>query len=95
MINLIYLTVLLPLLGFIINGVFGSKIKNEKVIGIIGSSTVGISFIIALLAFFETLSLPVGDRKHIIELFTWLKAGGLNIHIAYQVDQLSLIMAWL
>ena len=93
MINLIYLTVLLPLLGFIINGVFGSKIKNEKVIGIIGSSTVGISFIIALLAFFETLSLPVGDRKHIIELFTWLKAGGLNIHIAYQVDQLSLIMA--
>ena len=93
MTELIYLTVLLPLLGFIINGVFGSKIKNEKVIGIIGSSAVGLSFIIALLAFFETLSLPAENREHIIELFTWLKVGGLDVHIAYQVDQLSLVMA--
>ena len=93
MIELIYLTVLLPLLGFIINGVFGSKIKNEKVIGIIGSSTIGLSFIITVLAFFETLSLPTENREHIIELFTWLKVGGLDIHIAYQVDQLSLVMA--
>jgi len=93
MVNLIYLTVLFPLLGFIINGVFGRKIKNEKIIGIIGSSTIGLAFIIALFAFFETLSLPVENRKHIIELFTWLKAGGLDIQIAYQVDQLSLVMA--
>ena len=93
MIELIYLTVLLPILGFIINGVFGSKIKNEKVIGIIGSSTIGLSFIITVLAFFETLSLPAENREHIIELFTWLKVGGLDIHIAYQVDQLSLVMA--
>ncbi|HED08903.1 MAG TPA: NADH-quinone oxidoreductase subunit L [Ignavibacteria bacterium] len=93
MVNLIYLTVLFPLLGFIINGVFGRKIKNEKIIGIIGSSTIGLAFIIALFAFFETLSLPVENREHIIELFTWLKAGGLDIHIAYQVDQLSLVMA--
>ncbi|MCH8326775.1 MAG: NADH-quinone oxidoreductase subunit L, partial [Bacteroidetes bacterium] len=93
MIELIYLTVLLPLLGFIINGVFGSKIKNEKVIGIIGCSTIGLSFIVVVLAFFETLSLPAENREHIIELFTWLKVGGLDIHIAYQVDQLSLVMA--
>ena len=93
MTELIYLTVLLPFIGFLINGVFGSKIKNEKVIGIIGSSAVGLSFIIVVLAFFETLALPVEERKHIIELFTWLKAGGLDVHIAYQVDQLSLIMA--
>jgi len=93
MVNLIYLTVLFPLLGFIINGVFGRKIKNEKIIGIIGSSAIGLSFIVVLFAFFETLSLPVENREHIIELFTWLKAGGLDIQIAYQVDQLSLVMA--
>ncbi len=93
MIELIYLTVLLPLVGFLINGIFGSKIKNEKIIGIIGSSAVGISFIIVLFAFFETLSLPVENREHIIELFTWLNAGALNVNIAYQVDQLSLFMA--
>lgn len=91
--ELIYLTVVLPLLGFLINGVFGSKIKNEKVIGIIGSSTVGISFLIALGAFFETLGLPIDQRQKIVTLFSWLTVGNLNVSFAYQVDQLSLVMA--
>ncbi len=93
MTHLIYLTVLLPLLGFLINGIFGSKIKNEKVIGIIGSGTIGLSFLIVLVAFFQTLALPVDQRTTTIDLFTWLHAGGLNVNIGYQVDQLSLIMA--
>lgn len=93
MINLIYLTVLLPLLGFLFNGLFGSRIKNEKVIGIIGSSTVGIAFVVTLLAFFETLGLPVENRSNTVELFTWLNVAGLNIKFAYLVDQLSLTMS--
>ena len=92
MIDLIYLAVLFPLLGFLINGMFGWKIKNEKVVGIIGSGAIGLAFLIVLGAFFETLALPPGQRTHYIELFTWLKAGGLNISAAYQVDQLSLVM---
>lgn len=91
--GIIYLTVLLPLLGFLINGIFGSRIKNEKVIGTIGSGVIGISFLIALGAFFETLSLPVDQRQLIVNLFTWLNVGGLDVSFAYQVDQLSLVMA--
>lgn len=91
--ELIYLTVLLPLTGFLINGIFGSRIKNEKVIGTIGSGVIGISFLIALGAFFETLSLPIEQRQLIVTLFTWLDVGGLNVSFAYQVDQLSLVMA--
>ncbi len=93
MINLIHLTVILPLLGFLINGIFGSKIKNEKVIGIIGSSTVGISFLIALGAFFQTLGLPEENRSNVVTLFTWLDVGSLNIKFSYLVDQLSLVMS--
>lgn len=93
MINLIYLTVLLPLAGFLINGIFGSKIKNEKVIGIIGSGVIGLSFLIAAGAFFETLKLPVEDRQHIVNLFTWMNAGSFEVGFSYQVDQLSLVMA--
>jgi NADH-quinone oxidoreductase subunit L len=91
--ELIYLTVLLPLIGFLINGIFGSRIKNEKVIGIIGSGVIGISFLISLGAFFETLALTVEQRQLIVTLFTWLNVGGLNVNFAYQVDQLSLVMA--
>ncbi len=93
MINLIYLTILLPLAGFLVNGIFGSRIKNEKVIGIIGSGVIGLSFLISAGAFIETLGLPVEERQHIINLFTWLQVGGLNVGISYQVDQLSLVMA--
>jgi NADH-quinone oxidoreductase subunit L len=93
MINLIYLTILLPLAGFLINGIFGSRIKNEKIIGIIGSGVIGLSFLITAGAFIETLGLPVEERQHIVDLFTWLHVGGLNVGFSYQVDQLSLVMA--
>ncbi len=92
MIHLIYLTVLLPFAGFLINGLFGRKIKNEKIIGIIGSGAIGLSFLVVLGAFFETLSLPADQRQTIVNLFTWIHAGGLNVNIGYQVDQLSLTM---
>jgi NADH-quinone oxidoreductase subunit L len=91
--SLIYLTVLLPLAGFLINGIFGRKIKNEKIIGIIGSSAVGIPFLITLFTFFESLGLPAEKRETIITLFNWMTVGDLNVNFAYQVDQLSIIMA--
>lgn len=93
MINFIYLTVLFPLIGFLVNGLFGSKIKNEKIIGIIGSSTVGLSFIVSLLALIETIGLPVENRSSTVELFSWLNVAGLEIKFAYLVDQLSLTMS--
>ena len=92
-INLIYLTVLLPLLGFLFNGIFGRKIKNEKIIGITGSAVIGLSFILVLCAFIQTINLPTENRSNTVGLFTWLNVGGLNIKFSYLVDQLSLTMA--
>ena len=93
MIELIYLTVLFPLLGFLFNGLVGPKVKNEKLIGIIGSGAIGLSFIVVIGAFFETLALPVDQRLNIVTLFQWIAVGGLNISFSYQVDQLSLVMS--
>ncbi len=93
MIQLIYLTVLFPLLGFLFNGLLGPKIKNEKLIGIIGSSTIGLSFLVVVGAFFETLALPADQRLVIVTLFQWIDVAGLNISFSYQVDQLSLVMS--
>ncbi len=93
MIELIYLTVLLPFIGFLINGLFGRKIKNETVIGWIGSGAIGLSFIVTLMAFFETLAKPETERHFIVHLFQWMKVDTLNIPVGYQVDPLSLLMA--
>ncbi|MCF8261036.1 MAG: NADH-quinone oxidoreductase subunit L [Melioribacteraceae bacterium] len=93
MIDLIYLTILFPLIGFLVNGIVGSKIKNEKIIGVIGAGAVGLSFLVSLAALFELIALPEADRSQVITLFTWIKVAGLEVHFAYLVDQLSIVMA--
>jgi NADH-quinone oxidoreductase subunit L len=93
LIELIYLTVALPFFGFLFNGTIGAKLKNEKLSGIVGSGLIGISFLIVVAAFFETLALPVSERLNIVTLFTWLNVAGLDLSFSYQVDQLSLVMS--
>lgn len=84
--------VLFPLLGFLINGFFGRKIKNEAIVGGIGTLAVASSFIIALLIFFEMLGMPAEERKQIVTVFQWISAGSFSVNVAYQVDQLSVLM---
>ncbi len=90
--QLLGLAVFLPLLGFLINGLFGWKIRSERLSGIIGCSTVGIAFVVAVAAFLQMLGSPVEERTHFVELFPWIHAGGLAVNVGYQVDQLSILM---
>lgn len=90
MFELVKLVPLMPLLGFLFLGLFGSKIKNEKLIGGIGSLTVATSFAIICSLFFSYIS--SGDTKPIIvPVYEWIAAGNLSIGLSYQVDQLSLL----
>ncbi|MBI5475935.1 MAG: NADH-quinone oxidoreductase subunit L [Ignavibacteriales bacterium] len=84
--------VLLPFIGFLINGLFGKKIKSETISGIIGSGAVGLSFLIALSIFLEMLKAPAEERSYIVTIFQWIVAGSLNVSAAYQIDQLSILM---
>jgi len=84
--------VLFPLLGFLVLGLFGARMKSEKLIGIIGSSTVVLSFLLGASIFAEMLSLPVSARSHIVKQFSWIAAGNFSVDFAFQVDQLSILM---
>ena len=90
--ELIGIAVFLPLAGFLVNGLMGRKIKNERAVGIIGSGTVGAAFLIASALFVQMLGAPVEERVHVVELFRWISAGSLHISFAYQVDPLSILM---
>jgi len=91
-VDLIGYVVLFPLIGFLFNGLLGAKIKSEKVVGLVGSGVVGLSFLLSSLIFFDLLGLPADERSHVVEVFRWISAGALEAHVAYLVDQLSILM---
>ncbi|HYF02667.1 MAG TPA: NADH-quinone oxidoreductase subunit L, partial [Patescibacteria group bacterium] len=88
--SIVFVT-LLPLIGFLINGLFGKKIKNEKLIGFIGTAAVGGAFLIALSIYFGMLGRPAEDRASVVTVFNWMAAGNFSVNWAYQVDQLSIL----
>ncbi len=86
MIKLVWLIPLLPLIGFIIIGLFGKKL-SKGIVGTIGSGVILGSFIISLGIFFE---LKGGVQKeYTIELFNWISAGKLSIPFSFLIDPLS------
>jgi NADH-quinone oxidoreductase subunit L len=84
--------VLLPLLGFLFNGLIGRKTGSETLIAAVGSGTVGAGFVVACLAFIRMLGLPPESRTLTLEVFPWIAAGGFRADVAFQVDQLSVVM---
>ncbi len=86
------LIVLFPLIGLIVNGLFGRHIRSERVVGWIGSLAVGIPFLVAAAILFGMLGSPVEERSNTVTLFTWIAAGSFQVNAAYQVDQLSILM---
>ena len=87
----LWLIPLFPLLGVIINGFFGWKM-GHRIVGILGSSTIGLSFVAAVLVYLDLIQLPPHDRVFTETLFTWLAAGSLSVKIGFLIDPLSMVM---
>ncbi|MGZ3930237.1 MAG: NADH-quinone oxidoreductase subunit L [Bacteroidia bacterium] len=86
MIKLIGLVPLFPLIGFLINGFFGKKL-SKGLSGGIASVSVLASFIVAVLAFMELHH--AANKSHVINLFSWITSGALNIPFEFLYDPLS------
>ncbi|MEX1138595.1 MAG: NADH-quinone oxidoreductase subunit L [Bacteroidota bacterium] len=94
---LVPLIVVFPVLGVLVLGFLGSRIKNEKLIGIFGSGMVGLSFVASVWIFVSMLSWDEASRRFTVELFPWIStftstSSSLSVSIAYQIDQLSILM---
>jgi len=88
----VWLIPLFPLIGFLVNGLFGKKIKDEKIIGGIGALMVFCSFVVAVMTFFKLMGMPGEERIHNVPIFTWIKSGTFQADIAFLIDPLSCIM---
>jgi NADH-quinone oxidoreductase subunit L len=88
----VWLIPLFPLIGFLINGLFGKAIKNEKVIGGIGALAVFCSFVVASMTLIKQISLTGHEQVHNVTIFTWIKSGTFQADIAFLIDPLSCVM---
>ncbi|MEX0742879.1 MAG: proton-conducting transporter membrane subunit, partial [Actinomycetota bacterium] len=80
----------LPLAAAAVNLFFGRRLG--KAAGWVASATVGLAFAIGVAVLLDLLSLPAGQRQHVVELFPWIDAGGLSLRVSFLVDPLSLTM---
>ena len=86
--NLVYAIVLLPLIGFVINGLFG-KFLPKVVVGGLATLVVFAAFLISLNIF---LGFPSNGAPVIAKAFEWFTIGGIQVNFGFQIDQLSLMM---
>ena len=89
--NQLYATwlVLVPLLGFILNGIGFRKISDGL------AAIIGVSACIAAFGFSAALYLDFmqgGQAAMVIRLFDWISFHGLSVPFEFQIDQLTLIM---
>ncbi|MEO8887169.1 MAG: NADH-quinone oxidoreductase subunit L [Mucilaginibacter sp.] len=84
----IWLIPLLPLAGFIINGL-GRNTLSKGVIGFIGSTLVLASFILSVATFFQIKSSGVPIN---VTVFDWFSVIDFKVSFSFLIDQLSSIM---
>ncbi len=86
--NLVYAIILLPLFGFVINGLLGKHLP-KMVVGALATLVVFASFLISVNIFlgFTEHSAPI-----IVKAFEWFTVGGVQVNFGFQIDQLSLMM---
>ena len=86
MLTWVELIILFPLMGAVINGLFGSRLKVAA--GAIGTLAVGLSWALSL----KVLAEVVGGATLNENLYVWIAAGSFKAAVGLQVDALSAVM---
>ncbi|MDQ3012157.1 MAG: NADH-quinone oxidoreductase subunit L [Acidobacteriota bacterium] len=82
---------LAPLIGAIINGLFGKRL-GEKIVGAIACLSVAVSAVLAFVSFNQMTHAPAGAdgvRRVTDYFFTWISVGAFRADFAYLLDPLS------
>jgi len=87
----LFLVPALPLAGFLINGLLLGRLPRWAV-SFIACTTVGLSFVVSLLLFFELKGMPVEARVIEQVLFPWISVGSFLVNIGFLLDPLSAVM---
>jgi NADH-quinone oxidoreductase subunit L len=81
------LVLLTPLVGFLVNALFG-RLLPRRVVGWIGAGSIGVAFVVSLVA----LSQVLGGQRLDQSYFTWWQSADFNVPFNLYLDQLSTLM---
>jgi NADH-quinone oxidoreductase subunit L len=84
--QIVWLIPVLPLLGFLINGL-GRKHLSKSLVSVIGSGVILGAFALSVYAFFQVK----GGNTHVAHYFNFINIETLKIGFDFQIDQLSSI----
>ena len=87
--SLLALTILFPLIGFVLLAAGRNKLP-ESVAAIIGVGSVGLSALFALIAGMQFIN--SGEQSQVTHLWTWFNVAGFAPGISLHLDGLSLLM---
>ena len=82
--QMVWLIPLLPLIGFLINGL-GRNSLSKRMSGIIGSGVILFSFLLSLYVFFNVK----GGNSHLAHYFNLIDINSFTIGFDFQIDPLS------
>ena len=90
------LIIFLPFLGFLVNGLFGAKLK-KPLPGIIASLAVLASFGVAVINFLNLVQQdltqqPENARRIAETVYTWMNVGSFKVDVGFLLDPLSGVM---
>ena len=84
----LWLIPILPLVGFLLNGLFGRRLPKALINTIaIGSVALSFAWVVKTLAGLMPL-----EEKYIEHYYTWIQSGALNIGVDFAVDRLTAVM---
>ncbi|MFM7094453.1 MAG: NADH-quinone oxidoreductase subunit L, partial [Actinomycetota bacterium] len=92
MLDVVWLIPALPLAGFLLLVLFGRRLGEPKA-GYLAAAMCGGAFVVTALTFFDMLSKSAEERSHVVDLFSWIPVGSLEVKMAFLADPLSITMA--
>ena len=88
----IWLTVALPLVGFLVNGALALRRKPAVLpVSLVGPGVLLGAFVVSLAVAVGLLGAP-RHQPQVVRLWSWMPVGALQLDLAFQVDQLSVVM---
>ena len=90
--NYEWLLLLFPLVGVILNGLFGHRL-GRRLVAWIACLAVGLSFVVALSLLWAQAQLPAETEPVKATLYRWITVGDFTIDLTLLLDPLSVLMA--